>query len=603
MPLPSIRIVIAGVDKFSKTINKSLKGIIKIGKAARDIGRKMTIGLTLPIVAFGALTLKTAGDFELSMNRVQNVTQATQSEFTELRTLARQLGRDTVFSANKAAEGMNFLGMAGFNVTEISKAMVPALNIAASQMIDMGEAADILSNILTGYRKSAGFATEVSDVLINTAQNANTSFLQAGQAMSFVGSIAADLQIPFKESATALGLLGNAGFQAERGGTALRNILSKLLIPSRESARVLEGLKIPRSSIFDAKGNITSLRNIMVEFQKSGAKAGDFLRIFGLRAGPAMAALIGQGLPKYDELRKKLDRVGSAQEAADVMTRGWQGQLKLLISAVKDLMIAIGDSGVLSFATKVVKKLTDFAKTLGKLNPKILKWGAIIAGIVATLGPLIAVFGTLIIVVAKAGAILSGVGITIGLLSNPIGWTILGIGSLIGIISYLANHSESEFAKTTESILPLVGVMDQVKNKWERVLPFFRLYGEAIKASMRFLFKNLKPSFMPIVNFFTWLSGWIVKSLDPIISFFEKIASIHLPKWLQRKIGLQVGGLSAGQEGSVAEGLHEKLSTKEHFKSEAVMRFENAPLGLQLQSATPGLLVETERGTLLPEGG
>ncbi|MCK9288531.1 MAG: phage tail tape measure protein, partial [Sphaerochaetaceae bacterium] len=99
MAIQPIRIVIQGIDQFSSTIAQSQKKIENFGKGLSQVGKKMSVGLTLPIVAFGASTIKTAADFEKAMNRVQVLTRASEDQFNSLRKQAKDLGRTTVFSA------------------------------------------------------------------------------------------------------------------------------------------------------------------------------------------------------------------------------------------------------------------------------------------------------------------------------------------------------------------------------------------------------------------------------------------------------------------------------------------------------------------------
>ncbi|MFS8573314.1 MAG: phage tail tape measure protein, partial [Clostridia bacterium] len=90
-----------------------------VGKTLKDAGQKISTYVTLPILGTGAAILRTAGDFEASMNRVRALTGATGQEFEALRNQAKELGRTTQFSASQAADAMGFLAMAGFDVNQI----------------------------------------------------------------------------------------------------------------------------------------------------------------------------------------------------------------------------------------------------------------------------------------------------------------------------------------------------------------------------------------------------------------------------------------------------------------------------------------------------
>lgn len=586
MALPPIKIVIAGIDEFSKVITKSMREVKKMGKDIRDIGKNMTLGLTIPIGAFGAMTLKTAADFESSMNRVQNITGAVTENFKALQKQARELGATTAFSASEAASAMGFLGMAGFDTEQIMSAMPATLNLAAASGMELGQTADILSDIITGYGKTAKDATDISNIMTKATQKSNTNFEQLGDAMKFAGPVAKGLGINIKETTAVLGLFSNAGFKGAMAGTNFRGAMTALLKPTKEAAETLEKLKIPRAEIIDSSGKITSLKKVIEVFQKSGATTADMLTIFNQRVGPAMSAVVRQGTGELQKLMAHLKAAGgAAKAAADVQMKGLNGQLKALRSAFEELQIAIAESGLLDFATKMVKKLADFVRNLAKLNPKFLKWASIIASVVAAIGPLLVVLGTLMIFVSKVSIAISSAGGIIALLSNPIGWAVAGIIALTAAISFLVVKFRG----------PLI-------DAFKRFLPFLKLFIFIMKQFFRLLGVMFGPLFRQIGKELKILGDLFVKTFGMIFTLVEKLTRLVLPKWLERKIGLTPA--EEPRAAGTAEDLQNRINKMQLTnKSEATLRFDNAPPGLRVQSATPGINIETNTGMLMPEAG
>lgn len=604
MPLPSIRIVIAGVDKFSSTIGKAMKGVKRMGETMRNIGRNMTIGLTLPIVTFGAMTLRTAGDFETSMNKVQNLTGATVSEMTALTSQARELGATTAFSASQTAGAMGILGLSGMKTNEILASTADVLNLAAAGSIEMSESADVLTGVMAGFNKKATDATNVADLLVTAMQSSKTDILGVGEAMSFVAPMAKSLGVTVKDTALAIGLLSNANIKGARAGTTFRAILASLAKPTKEAAMTLERLKIDKSVIFDADGKFKGLTETIEAFRNSGANAQDMIAIFGRKMGVGMSAMVGQGKKKLDELNASLNNIGgAAKRAADVQMKGLNGQLKALRSAFEELQLAIADSGLLTFVTKLVTKLADFTRKVAKLNPTFLKWGTIIAGVVAAIGPLLFVLGSVLVVAAKVGAAVSAAGGVIALLSNPIGWVISAIGAMIAIVTLMVKYFNTKFGKILAGMIPVGGIIAWVIKRWKRILPFVKLLVFFIVAYFKLLWRLLKPIVMPIANLFAWLGDLIFKSLDMALTGLEKLTRLALPKWLEDRIGLSGDTAVPAGVGSAAHMQRRIQAVDVATKNESVIRFDGAPPGMVVQSATPGLTIETERGTLMPEGG
>ena len=88
--------------------------------------------------------------------------------------------------------------------------------------------------MLTGFNLEVSEANQgCVDVLALTSQSTNTNVEQMGDAMKYAAAVASAADVDFEETAAAIGLLANAGFQGESGGTALRGAMSKLLNPTK----------------------------------------------------------------------------------------------------------------------------------------------------------------------------------------------------------------------------------------------------------------------------------------------------------------------------------------------------------------------------------
>src|SRR5690554_4096455 len=154
--IASLMVRIGGdISDLEKALSKVSRKMQDAGKQMSEMGKTLTTRVTAPLVGFGALALRTAGNFESSMNRVAAISQATGQELEQLENVARQLGATTQFSASQAADAMSFLAMAGFEVNEVTQAMPSVLNLAAAAQLDMASAADIASNIMSGFNMTA----------------------------------------------------------------------------------------------------------------------------------------------------------------------------------------------------------------------------------------------------------------------------------------------------------------------------------------------------------------------------------------------------------------------------------------------------------------
>lgn len=377
-------------NSFSSQWASDLNGL---GSAMAETGANLNRNVTLPILGLGTAVVAVASNFESSMNRVQALTNASGSEFKSLQNQAKELGATTQYSASQAADAMGFLGMAGFNTNQILGAMPGTLQLAASAQMDLAQAADITSNILTGYGKDVSELGKVNDVLVKAFTSANMDLTQLGIAMKYAGPVASGMGYQFEEAAAAIGLMGNAGIQGSMAGTALRGSLSRLANPSKQAAAALDRLKV---SAKDGKGNMLPLVDIISQLEKSGATAADMLLIFGDRAGPAMQALVDQGSESLRTFTRELESSsGTAQRIADTQMRGARGAFLEMQSAGEAVLIAIAESGILEHVTSIARGFAQWLQTMSQVNPEVLRMGTNVAIGAAALGPMLSLTGKL----------------------------------------------------------------------------------------------------------------------------------------------------------------------------------------------------------------
>ena len=449
----------------------AMRGVSGRAKAAVSGIRKAMAPLSAISVGVGGMGVsiaRTAGAFEASMNRVQALSGATKTQFSALEDQAKELGRTTQFSASQAAEAMGFLAMAGFNAEQTLGAMPGTLQLAASAQMDLADAADIVSNVLTGFQKPVAELAAINDTLVKTMTSSNTDLRQLGDAFKYVGPVAAAAKVDFNETAAAIGLLGNAGIQGEMGGTALRGAITKILSPSKEAAGVMRELGVKMT---DATGNILPLADVLDQLAPHADNAGAFMEIFGQRAGPAMLALVSQGSGALRDLTAELEGAGgTAQRIAETQMQGFNGQMKAMASAFEGFQIALADTGFLDVITQVVQKITEITQSMAKADPTLLKFGTVFAGITAAIAPVAA-----------------GIGLLVAAISAP----------TVGIIVAMAAATAAFVTFRDEAGGPFAATVEKAKN----ALDAFREKFPALSSALAFIGGILKSDLALAVGF------------------------------------------------------------------------------------------------------
>lgn len=313
--------------------------------------------------------MRPAMQFEQAMARVGAVSRASAEDQALLTRAARDLGATTSFSARQAAEGMQYLAMAGFDVNETIAAMPGLLNLAAAAGSDLGRTSDIASNVLSGFAMRADEMGRLGDVMTNTFTTSNTTLESLGATMSYVAPAAAAAGVALETTAAMAGLLGNYGIQGERAGTALRAVLSRLAAPSTEAAAALERLNV---QVSDEGGNLRDIPTVLAEMDRAMAGMGSATRtelltaIFGLEAATAAQVLMTEaGTGALDRYADTLRETGTAATVAERMNDTAQGAMRRLASATEEAQIALGN-GLLPVLADLAERLIPIITAAGQ---------------------------------------------------------------------------------------------------------------------------------------------------------------------------------------------------------------------------------------------
>ena len=424
------------LDKAAKALRGPFGKMKKLGKSMSKVGKTLSTRVTLPILAMGAVIARTAGKFEASMNHVQTLTRASGEEFDKLKRKARDLGRDTQFTASEAADGMGLLAQAGLNTNEIMAAIPNSLNLAAAANIDLAEATDRSLKVMSGYGKGVGDLAHINDVLARGSSAVNTTITDLTEAFFKAGPIAKTAGIQFEQTAAVLATLQNAGFQGAEAGTALKAIIGGILNPSQKVSDKMKELGI---NLTDAAGKMKAFPEILKELKPVADDTGFLLEAFGKRGGPAMAALLQVGIDKLGDLEGKLkNSTGEAARIAEGRMKGLNGSIKRMNSAFQELQLTLADTGILKTLTGLVDKISGLLKEVSDTNPELLKMGVQLLAVTAAAGPVLLVVGKLIGVVATVGGGLATAGAAIlAFLGGPLTLLVAAfIGGTAAIVTY-----------------------------------------------------------------------------------------------------------------------------------------------------------------------
>ena len=442
-----------------------MKGVL--ADLAATAIKQMVSGLT----ELAKKTFEAGMNFEAGMSQVAAVSGATGEELDALTEKAKEMGAKTKFSASQSAEAFNYMAMAGWKTEDMLNGIEGIMNLAAASGEDLATTSDIVTDALTAMGYSAGDAGKLADVMAAASSNANTNVKMMGQTFQYAAPIVGALGYSMEDTAVAIGLMANAGIKADKAGTALRSMLTRLSAPPKECADAMDALGI---SLTDSEGNMKSLDEVMGDLRKAfdglseTEQTAYAKHIAGQEAMSGLLAIVNAAPADYAKLTKAVQNSnGAAQKMADTMNDNVAGALTLLKSNIESKMIKVFDhakgsikSSVESMSSaldsldwdKIGEGVGRFAEKIAKLFNYVVENAETVKRVLAGVGTVI---GTVFVVnkvanFAQSILTLSSAfsGLWAVMLANPITLVIAAAAGLTAATIALNKVQDDQIKKT-----------------------------------------------------------------------------------------------------------------------------------------------------------
>lgn len=360
--------------KGAKSAAESIGGAIGGGlKTAAKIGMAAVGAATTAVTAFGATSVKAGGEFDKSMSQVAATMGLSTSEMEKsvgtvdlawgkfsgnLRDYAKEMGRNTAFSAKESADALNYMALAGYDVQTSMQMLPNVLNLAAAGGMELANASDMVTDAQSALGLSLDETSDLVGKMAQASSKSNTSVSQLGEAILTIGGTAKNLAGGTTELSQALGLLADNGIKGAEGGTALRNILLNLTPKSKDAAVAMQEIGL---NAYDAEGKMRPLKDIFTDLNNGlegmtdEQKTNVLSTIFNKVDLKSVNALLATNVDRWDELGEAIDNSsGAAQKMADTQLDNLAGDMTLFQSALEGAQIEVSE--------KLTPSLRDFVQ-------------------------------------------------------------------------------------------------------------------------------------------------------------------------------------------------------------------------------------------------
>lgn len=317
----------ATMGKIDASFTKLDKGFDKITSVGKKCFKAISTAAGVATVAIGAVTAKAiqiGSEFEAEMSTVQAISGATAEELIQLTDKARSVAKETVFSASEVGEAMEYMGMAGWSATQMMDGIDGVIALAAASGEDLAMVSDIVTDSLTAMGQGAEEAGHFADIMAQASMNSNTNVELMGETFKYVAPVAGSLGYSMEDLAIATGLMASSGIKGSLAGTSLRNMLTRMAKPTKESQDAMDALGI---SLTDSEGKMYSLLDILQRLRESFANESD---IEGMRS--ALTQLAGLTDDQIEEVQSNLGELTEAEEAYYAAELGGQRGMSGLLA-------------------------------------------------------------------------------------------------------------------------------------------------------------------------------------------------------------------------------------------------------------------------------
>jgi len=375
--------------------------------------------------------VKTTADFEQALADTASVMGRTAGDWKDLEAIAREFGRTTSFTATESANAMKLLAQFGYGVDQMEDMLKSTINLSTALNYDLEMATEIVVSTMKNFEKQGYSSSRVAEIFAKATNISSASMEKFRYTLKYVAPIANQLNYSLEDTVGILSMLYDAGIPAETAGTSLRQALSRLVDPTKEASKVLQANGLTLKEINPMYNDFAT---ILDRLGKANLDTAELFTVFGDEATSAMSALIDKGSGKLREYQKQLKESGGVlEQMKETQLATFNGQMKLLKSAVEDVAIGFGMMMLpaLTDFVKMLKVAVDWFNGLSTETKKTI--GYIILGVGAfslLSGVILLTVGTWVLAIRTVREFGMLIGTTFKYMKNS-----TGVGKVIGLIA------------------------------------------------------------------------------------------------------------------------------------------------------------------------
>ena len=465
-----------------------------VGTKIRSIGTGLTAAVTLPLVAAGTAAVSKFAEVDKTMQLVNSTMGNTEKQAKLISDAMKEAAANSTFGMNDAATATLNLARAGLTAEQAAATLAPAMNLAAGEGGELDTVSAGLVATINGFKGSFDEAAQYADVFANACNNSALDVNSLSQAMSIAAPIFSSAGYSVKDAALYMGVMANAGIDANTAANSLKTGLAKLVSPAKEGQEWINRLGI---SITNADGSMKDSVSVQKQLHQAFSTLSESEQIaaasaiFGKNQMANWLALISTAPADVAQLSEALGVEGTTAKMASDMMSGFGGSIEKLKSSIDVAATSLGEAlaPTISKIADGIQKAVDWFNSLSDAQRQfIAKVGLVIAAI----GPLLVIIGTLI---SSVGQIIKVVGAILPLLSGAGGITaiVTKLGTVLTatVIPAIASVGPQLLAIIAIIAAVVAAIVLLVKN-WDNISKAFKEGAKAAANAVKSAWSSLE---------------------------------------------------------------------------------------------------------------
>lgn len=401
------------VEGFSKAVGPKLAGI----------GKAMTVGITLPVVAGATYSVKKFSEFEDALTDVQGATDLSGDSLKAYGEKIRALSLKTTFSTGELLEMTSAAGEAGVrgsdNLANFTLAMA---QLGKTAKITGPEAAQTLKDILSNTKEGVGSVLNFGSAITELENKYGVSAKKIFEATGMITRETGKFGVSATQAAAFAAAIVPMGFEAKNAGQAVAESFRGIDGAIREGGMKMIGLQKITGMTGDElkkqfKDNPQAVFEAFIKglskIEQNGGETTKALEFFGISGDKTGVILtkLGKDTSKLAEIQATaadaFTKNTALQEEYDDTTKTLSSTMKKLHNNVDNLAQSLGNNlaPIVNFAANAIGGMLNFFRE----HPVIATFVAAIGGFLAVLGPLLIAAGEFIKMWGTAMTIINGV--------------------------------------------------------------------------------------------------------------------------------------------------------------------------------------------------